>query len=236
MPGNTSAGAAAATPGGAERRLDSSAGVAAGFHELMRADVIAGRLAPGQRLSEASLSRQYGVSRSPVREALASLERDGLIERRGLVAHVRQRSVDETLDIYQVRIYLEGAIAKDAAQRRNPHDLRRLESALQFGRTVDPADPDALLTANRLFHDALAQASHNATLIELQDRLTAQVATLPATTLSVPGRWTQAQDEHERISSAVAAGDADTAQGIADQHMTEARDIRMKLYEQDFRA
>lgn len=222
-----------ATSDGA-RPLDVSGGKAAGFYELLRADVVSGALVPGQRLSEASLSRQYGVSRSPVREALASLERDGLIERVGLVARVRKRAAEEMLDIYQVRIYLEGAIAGDAAQRRNAIDVRRLKAALETGVGVDVTDPKALLAANRVFHDALAAASHNGTLADLQRRLNAQIATLPAKTLGYPGRWPQAHTEHAEIIDAVEARDADTARAIAERHMARARDIRQTLYDKDF--
>lgn len=228
--------ASADTESGEARSLDVSSGIAAGFYDLLRADLISGALVPGQRLSEASLSRQYGVSRSPVREALASLERDGLIERVGLVARVRERTAEEMLDIYQVRIYLEGAIAADAAQRRTAIDMGRLKAALQLGVDVDVDDPKALLTANRAVHDALAAASHNATLTDLQARLNAQIATLPAKTLGYPGRWPEANEEHAEIIKAVEAQDATTARQIAEAHMARARDIRVELYENDFSA
>ena len=216
------------------RSLDVSGGKAAGFYELLRADVVSGTLTPGQRLSEASLSREYGVSRSPVREALASLERDGLIERIGMVARVRERTAEEMLDIYQVRIYLEGAIAHDAAQRRNAIDVRRLKAAHEAGADIDVNDPKALLAANRVLHDALAAASHNATLVDLQRRLNAQIATLPAKTLGFPGRWQEAHKEHGKIVKAVEDQDVDTAHATAESHMARARDIRLLLYENDF--
>jgi DNA-binding GntR family transcriptional regulator len=211
--------------------LDRSGNIAAGLYEIIRAEVVAGRFSPGQRLSEASLSRQYGVSRSPVREAVASLERDGLVARNGMVIRVRERTEQEILDIYQVRIYLEGATAADAAQRRQPVDLRRLGAALDAAQAVDRADPQAMMAANRQFHDALAASARNETLAELQERLTAQVHTLPATTLSMPGRWPRACEEHRLILRAVEDRDSATARSVAELHMTEARDIRIRLYE-----
>ena len=205
-------------------------GVAAGMGASLRSDVVDGRLQPGQRLSEAGLSRQYGVSRSPVREALASLERDGLVERRGPAAFVRQRSEDEVLDIYALRVQLEGMIAAHAAERRQPGDVRRLTAALDTGVAADPSDPRAQVRANRAFHDALAHASHNQALIELQARLTDQVSTMPATTLSHPGRWAEALDQHAQVAAAVASNDVDLARTLAEHHMTGARDIRVRLY------
>ena len=211
-------------------------GVAAGMGASLRSDVVDGRLQPGERLSEAGLSRQYGISRSPVREALASLERDGLVERRGPAAFVRQRSEDEVLDIYAVRIQLEGMIAAHAAERRLPGDVRRLEAALEASLIADANDPRALMRANRVFHEALARASHNQTLIELQGRLTDQVSTMPATTLSAPSRWAEAREEHTHVAAAVVSGDADLARGLAEAHMTAARDIRVRLYAEQAQA
>jgi DNA-binding GntR family transcriptional regulator len=205
-------------------------GGAAGTGALIRADVVGGRLQPGQRLSESELSRQYGVSRSPIREALASLERDGLVERRGPAAYVRQRSEEEILDIYAVRIYLEGMIAAHAAERRSTSDVRRLETALAHAHTADAGDPYALMQANRAFHDALAQASHNETLIDLQGRLSDQVAAMPATTLSTAGRWAVALQEHAQITAAVSSRAPDLARDLAEGHMAAARDIRVRLY------
>lgn len=211
--------------------LDRSGSIAAGLYEFIRAEVIAGRFTPGQRLSEASLSRQYKVSRSPVREAVAALEREGLVTRNGMVIRVRERTEQEILDIYQVRIHLEGALAADAAQRRQPMDLRRLRIALGAADSVDVTDPHALMAANRVFHDALTAAAHNTTLAELQDRLTAQINITPATTLSSEGRWPEACEEHRLIARAVEDRDSETARVIAEKHMTTARDIRIRLYE-----
>jgi DNA-binding GntR family transcriptional regulator len=205
-------------------------GATAGTGARIREDLLTGRLRPGQRLSESELSRQYGVSRSPVREALASLERDGLVERRGPAAFVRQRTEEEVLDIYAVRTLLEGMIAAHAAERRSADDVRRLDAALAFGRAVEASAPHDLMRANRAFHDALAHASHNQTLVDLQRRMTDQVAAMPATTLSAPGRWMSAIREHAQITEAVSAREVDRARTLAEQHMAVARDIRVRLF------
>jgi len=215
-------------------RIDSP-GKATVFYQALRDDLVSGKLAPGQRLSEASLSREYGVSRSPVREGLARLEHDGLVERRGMVVRVPERSVGEILDIYQVRVFLEGAIAADAAERRSEIDLLRLDGALRVAKSARRREPADLVAANRSFHDALTAASHNASLRDLQQRLTAQIATLPATTLSWPGRWRQACAEHARIVAAVRERDARAARSLAEEHMRKARDIRIQLYELEYR-
>lgn len=212
----------------AKSTLDTSRGRAAGIYELIRADVIAGVLAPAERLSESALSRKYGASRSPIREALASLERDGLIERNGMGARVRQRSEGEILDIYQVRIYLEGAIASDAAQRRHPIDVHRLNAAVEFCDGVDAGDPSAMTAGKNAFRNALATASHNVTLIDLQGRLSAQLSTF-SSTVSLPGRWSELRKDYTQIARAVVKEDAETARKVAEKTMIRARDLRLHV-------
>jgi DNA-binding GntR family transcriptional regulator len=211
----------------------SGSGKATQLYERLRNDLITGRLSPGQRLSEASLGREYGVSRSPIREATARLEHDGLIERQGLVVRVRHRTVNEIVDIYRVRVFLESAIAADAAARRYDVDLLRLDRAFHAEEEIDQTDRVAVVEANRAFHDALAAAAHNVTLQDLQQRLTAQIATLPATTLSHAGRWEQAHEEHKQVLEAVRARDVEAARSVAEQHMSRARDLRVALFAEE---
>lgn len=208
-------------------------GKAAALYERLKSDLIHGRLTPGQVLSEASLSREYGVSRSPIREARLRLEHEGLVERDGMLVRVRRRSFEEIIDIYRVRVFLEGAIAADAAQRRQDMDLRRLDAAIRECDSVETGDVLAIVDANRRFHNRLVAAAHNLTLRDLQERLTAQIATVQHSTLQYPGRWDQARDEHRRIVQAVRERDEEGARTLAEQHMSRARDIRLELIDSD---
>ena len=195
----------------------------------MRDDLLEGRLGDDPQLSENALSARYGVSRTPVRESLLRLEQDGLIERNGSTARLRRRSAEEVNDIYRARTWIERAIASDAAQRRGEVDLVRLERALAAEAAVDAptASPHQLVSLNRAFHHALALASHNVALLDLQERLTLHVAQLPATTLTAPGRWQAAHAEHVAIVDRVRAGDAAAAGALAEEHLAAARDIRL---------
>lgn len=198
------------------------------LYAQLLSDLTAGEFEPGARISEAELSRVYGVSRSPIREAVVRLEAEGLLSRSGMVISVRARSEAEIIDIYRVRVHLEAEIAADAARRRDELDIVRLRAAVEAEAAIDSTDPTAVVDANRRFHAALAGASRNLTLVELQGRLTAQIATLPATTLLAPGRWARAHAEHDEIAEAVAAQDAETASRVACTHMQEAKDLRVE--------
>ena len=200
------------------------------LYERLRTALAEGELPAGSRISEIDLCARFDVSRTPIREALARLEQDGLIERRGSALFVRDRTADETIDIYRVRVHLEGAIAFDAAHRRSETDLLRLESAAAAGEELSGTeDPTLLQAANTTFHRALAAACHNQTLQALQARLPAQVAKLPSTTLSFPGRWQEAVREHRELIDAIRSQDGERARGIGSRHMQEAADIRIKL-------
>lgn len=200
------------------------------LYERLRTALADEEFPPGMRISEVELCARFEVSRTPIREAMARLEQDGLIERQGSALFVRDRTADETIDIYRVRVYLEGAIAFDAAHRRSETDLLRLEGAAAQGEALAGTENPALLqAANTTFHRALAAACHNRTLQDLQNRLTAQVAKLPSTTLSFPGRWPDSVREHRELISAIREQDAERARHIGSQHMNEAAEIRIKL-------
>lgn len=199
-----------------------------GVYDRLRRDIVGGELAPGTALVELPLAQRYGISRTPVREALRRLEHDGLVERHDRGLRVRATSPERVLEIYEVRIALEGIAARSAAEKRSTYDLARLRAAADAMRATGTDDPRAMAAANLRFHEALWASGHNATLIELLDRLQAHVARYPETTLSDPGRWASALAEHDAIVAAVTDRDEDRARHLAETHMTAARDIRLR--------
>jgi DNA-binding GntR family transcriptional regulator len=215
------------------RRPGSPSSVRESPYEKIKAAILDGTLAPGAPLVESSVAEWCGVSRTPVREALTRLEQDGLVIRgdRGLV--VRERSPEEILDIYDVRIVLEETAARLAAERHTAFDLIRLERLLRTGEEIDQSDPEALAESNREFHRAVWQAGRNESLMDLLTRLNTHLVRYPITTLTYPGRWQQALAEHRQLVEAISKRDSVRAAEIARQHLTEARDIRLRLWEQD---
>ncbi|MET7508312.1 GntR family transcriptional regulator [Streptomyces albidoflavus] len=204
--------------------------VGGSVYERLRADIVSGAQAPGDHLGEAALAERYGVSRTPVREALRRLEQDGLVERVGRQMHVRMHRPEEILDIYEVRIILEEAAGRGAAQRHTALDLGLLTRAYEDMLAVDPADHAEQARANRLFHERLRNASHSPTLIDLLERLGSHLQRYPQTTLSHPGRWAEVLRETEQLLAAVRERRADDAARIAADHMKAARDIRLTMY------
>jgi DNA-binding GntR family transcriptional regulator len=202
---------------------------------MVKAAILSGELPPGQPLVETTLAAWCGVSRTPIREALRRLQQDGLIDRTSRGMAVRERSPEEILDIYETRLVLEAMAGRVAAERRTDHDLRTLHRWLERGRDVSSSDTDGMVEVNQEFHSAVWRASRNDSLIDVLERLNLHLARYPGTTLSSPGRWDTARDEHETLVEAIEKRNANRAHTVALQHFTKARDIRLDLFDAEMR-
>jgi DNA-binding GntR family transcriptional regulator len=199
-------------------------------YEKLRLDIVAGRLEPGTQLTETSLATRYGISRTPIREALQRLEHEGLVVRESRGMFVRQSSPQEILDIYEARITLEATAARAAAQRRTELDLIRLKSAYRAMQELPLGDPSQQAETNRIFHEAVWDASHNPTLVDLLRRLNTHLLRYPATTLSQGDRWVVVLNEYAQLIAAIESRDSVAAFAIAEEHMSQAREIRLKMF------
>jgi DNA-binding GntR family transcriptional regulator len=207
--------------------------VATGVYEELREAILTGRFAAAQVLSENALAAEFGKSRTPVREALHRLEIEGLVERVPRGVRVRASSPEEILDIYEVRITLEGAAAKAAAERATEFDRMQLRSAQQAMVDLDDDAGAAMAAANRRFHEAVWTASHNPTLVDLLHRLNVHLVRYPTTTLTYADRWEAVLREHQELLSAIEARDGEAARRIAEHHMSGAREVRLRMYSEN---
>ena len=141
--------------------------------ETLRNDIRSGALRPGDQLEEAALAERFGVSRTPVREAVRSLVDCGLLEtrpRKG--AFVRVLSAKELIDLFEVAAELEGMACRLAAERLTADKAAALEDALQFcRRAADENNQDDYAKANLAFHKAIHDAAGNNRLIEQIEQL-----------------------------------------------------------------
>jgi DNA-binding GntR family transcriptional regulator len=199
------------------------------LYNRLRTAILNGEHRPGAGLTETALADAYGVSRTPVREALRRLEQDGIIERNGRQLTVRVTTPEEVLEIYDCRIVLEGMAAEWAARMRNDYDLALLDRALNQMVRLQAAQPSEMSSINHAFHECLWRASHNSTLFDLLERLDVHIRRYPEPTVSQPGRWNEAVKEHEGILDAIRNRDAERARQLSTEHMTTARDIRLAM-------
>jgi DNA-binding GntR family transcriptional regulator len=193
----------------------------------LREEIVSGALRPGSPLREIALAERFGVSRTPVREALRRLEQDRLLVPGSRGMEVRAIDPHEVVQVSELRILLETEAAGQAAQARATADLLRLEGLLTRDRAL--ADPDDVtrVRTSLEFHAAIWQATHNAVLVDLLERL-AHVMHVPHSTLA-GDRWREVVDEHAHIVAAIRAGDDRTARELVGAHMNTAREIRLRL-------
>jgi DNA-binding GntR family transcriptional regulator len=195
----------------------------------LRAEIVSGALTQGTPLREIALAERFGVSRTPVREALRRLQQDRLLVPGTRGMEVRAVDPHEVVQIYDMRVLLEAEAAGQAADAYGPADLMRLEGLLARDRALSEPDDTTRIRTNLEFHAAVWRATHNPVLIDLLERLTTHLVHAPRSTLSVGDRWGHALDEHGLLIEAIRARDAAKAREIAGIHMNTARKIRLQL-------
>lgn len=183
---------------------------------------------PGDRLVEAELAERFGVSRTPVREALQRLETQSMLARDGRSLIVASLDHNELAELYAVRAELEGLAARLAAKHASAEEVRVLQDMVAEDRS-HVGDPQALSRANRRFHRQIHLASHNRYLVQQLELVHRSMALLATTSLAAAGRGAAALDEHAAIVRAIAAGDAEGAQAALRSHISKAFETRLKL-------
>lgn len=183
---------------------------------------------PGGRLVESELAERFGVSRTPIREALQRLETQSMLTRDGRSLIVASLDHNQMADLYVVRTELEGLAARLAARHATPEEIRVLRDMVDEDRAL-VNDPDALSKANRRFHKQIHLASHNRYLVKQLDLVHRSMALLATTSLAVEGRGAEAIDEHDEIVSAIEAGDGNAAHTALSNHISKAFVTRLKI-------
>jgi DNA-binding GntR family transcriptional regulator len=192
---------------------------AASIRESLENGIACGTFVPGSRLDETSLANRFGVSRTPVREALQQLAAAGLIEmrpRRGAV--VATASPERLYEMFEVMAELEAMCARLAARRIGPEGLARLQAA-QADCAENRTDPDAYYDANERFHQAIYALSGNAFLAEEAGALQKRLRPYRRLQLRVRNRVSTSYAEHESIVAALAAGDSERAAADMRDHV-----------------
>ena len=198
------------------------------LHELILDAIDAGEYPPGARLLETDLAATFGVSRTPVREALRRLESQGVVAhepRKGAV--VASLDYNQLGELYAVREVMEGLAARLAARHASPAEIKILRDMIN--RDKVETEPRKLAQNNKRFHRQLHLASHNRYLSQTLDPVRRSLALLSGTTFSHPTRPGQSNEEHEKIVDALEARDEDAADQAARAHINSAYDLRLRL-------
>jgi DNA-binding GntR family transcriptional regulator len=188
-------------------------------------DIVHGRIKPGEALDETRLAHAFGVSRTPVREAIRQLEAIGLAEarpHRGAVAAViTEQRIDE---MFVVMAELEGLCARLAAATMSPRERRDLEALhISAGSIVSAGDRDRYVEANDTFHEAIYAGAHNDFLSELTMSVRSRLAPFRHAQFETVGRITKSHYEHGEVVEAILQGDGERAAAQMRRHILVVR-------------
>ncbi|MBM9593237.1 GntR family transcriptional regulator [Roseitranquillus sediminis] len=198
--------------------------------DVRRADAIAdeleqliltGSFEDGERLDEARLAARFGVSRTPVREALHKLGTSGLVEqmpRRGVF--VRLPGAVDLMEMFELMAELEGACGRLAASRITAAGLASLRDASKAcARAAEAGDPDAYFSENQRFHQLIYRHAANRYLEAEALRMQKRLKAYRRLQLHLRGRMDQSLDEHRAILRALEAGESETAAAALRAHV-----------------
>lgn len=204
--------------------------------ERLRTEILSTRMAPGSDVDEAVLSEELSVSRTPLREVLRQLAGEGLVVmRENRSARVADMSFATMRDFFVAAPMIYGAVLRLAAQNATPDQVEALRAAqdrfrlaLRKGTAVDRA------LANNHFHEITGEMANNIYLLPSFQRLLIDHARIGTTfykpqTNGMAENLDKASRQHDDIIAAIAAGDADRAEQLADAHWSLSRD-RIEMF------
>ncbi len=187
--------------------------------------ILRGEFAIGQRVTEMELAARFGTSRGPIREALRTLEESGLVrseKHRGVF--VREISVAEADEIYDVREALDELIGQRVAERATPQQHRELEAAVRdMDEATSQQDIKRYHALNLKFHDMLVDFAGNARLTETYRLLTKELLLFRLRGLQDGGGFAVSNTEHKAVVEAIVARDRARAGRLLRQHAVDSR-------------
>lgn len=219
----------------AARAGDSAPSLAENVYQSLSAWIRDGVYSPGDRIRESVVSKELGVSRTPVREALRRLQSERRITmepQRGAV--VAELDRHEVVELYQLRQQLEGIAARFAAQHASLAEIAEMDRILD--KSIAAADDPRLLNQiNWEFHTTIYSAAHNRFLLRSIAAISDEMALLKGMKYIPEGRAAELRGEHLRILDAIRARDPDAADDAAQAHIEMSLRVHLRTGWQDGR-
>lgn len=204
-------------------------------YELIKDLIISGQISPGSRIVITKLAEKYNISRTPFREALRQLEKDGLLESDNLGSKVVELDSDDFDELYECRILLEADVIKNATKNIRSDQLTELQEILNKVGELLEGPPDdhqqiEILKLNTKFHESLANASTNKRLTQLLDQVRNLLLLYRANILKIPEHNAAIYQEHKTIFNAVKAGEHEKAMEVVIAHLKNDRLRGIKVF------
>jgi DNA-binding GntR family transcriptional regulator len=201
----------------------STMGITSQVTNAIREAIVNGGYEPGQKLSEAALSEYYGVSRTPIREALKQIEREGLVEIIPRVGTcVTKPTVKELKELFTIKEVLEGLAAGLLAERGSKEHIKEIEQSVKsMEEAIKKSDNKQYVEANNNFHKSILEGSDSSKLNYHLGLLLNQIPYNRYVYLSieVPSRLEQSLLEHKEVLSAIKKGDSNGAEEAMRKHV-----------------
>lgn len=199
--------------------------------QRIRAMINDGRLAPGIRVPEKQLCEQFGISRTPLREALKVLASEGFVEllpnRGARVVQLTRAMIQDTLDVTGALEGLSGELACTQASDADIAEIRGLHE--QMLAEYDKRDLDRYFRLNQLIHEKIVDASGNPLLIETYQNLSERVRRFRFSATMQAEHWARVVDEHEQILSALEQRDAPRMGNLLRYHLRHKLDGELSV-------
>lgn len=217
------------------RSLPARRSLGQGVYKRLKQAIIQGGFKPGSRVVESRLAAALGISRTPVREAIHKLEREGLLRqdpRRGFfVAGLGRADIEET---FGIRGVLESYAARLAAIRHVEGDLEPLEAKLEdYQECLDRGDLGALPQINTEFHDLLYGLSRSPRLIKMINDLRDHIYRYRVVILKVRAMAELSHTDHRSMLMAMKQRDADRVERLVKDHLLRGQDIVLKEFDME---
>lgn len=196
-------------------------------YQRLKQAILSGDLASGEALLESRLANKLGMSRTPVREALLVLAREGLVEMNARGFGVPRPSLEDLRELFELRESLEGTASRAAALRANEVELRAIDELCE--KFAGAQSLDAWAEIGTHFHNAIVSAARNRRLTSILDSLKDQIVQGRQTAmLGTETRWQESIREHRGIVDAIKARDADAAEQRARAHVRLSYEATMR--------
>lgn len=201
--------------------------------QYLRDAIVSGQMEPEDHLIEEELGKKLNVSRTPIREAIRKLELEGLVQRsprRGVI--VRKFSLNDVMEIYDIRSVLEGYAAKLAADNIEPHERVKLRSVMEEMReNIQNGNKVEEMEKHKEWLLTVYAASKNSRLEQLLITYADYLQFFRTVSLQDPGRSLEIIKEHESMTRAIETGDGELAEKIAREHVSKAKEAYLHQYQ-----
>lgn len=202
-------------------------------YHFIKERILDGTYKPSQKLIEAQLSQDVGVSRNTIKKALLMLSRENLVElEKNKGATIKSYTMEEVVNYMQIRGVLEALVAKNATKKITDSDLQVLEQIVQqMKKYTEENDFDRYTLLNNEFHEIIYKASENKQAVEMINTIKNQLKRINFRSLLLPGRNQESLQEHIRIYEALKNRNEKEAAEAVEHHVDHVRQVIVQNYQ-----